>query len=235
LLDAVPDDSCKRKGLQMTSAIHGGAVGLRRASARNAAAVGSLTTAGLMFVVLGAAFLTVTMLAASIAPGYDFSGGAISDLGVIGETAVLFNVLLVVTGVLNAVGGYLLFTWHRRTWLLAVYLLGGAGAVGAGLLPLDTGGLHSLFALVGFLFFNIEALGTAFVVRGPMKAISLIAGAIGLIFVVIMVIGDAGNPGVFGPIGHGGAERMIVYPVMLWLLALGGYFMGRSELATRDF
>ena len=114
-------------------------------------------------------------------------------------------------------------------WLLVVYLVGAAGAVGAGLLPLDTGGAHSLFALVGFLFFNVEALATAFVVRGPMKAISLIAGALGLIFVVIMVIGDGGNPAIFGPLGHGGAERMIVYPVMLWLLALGGYFIGRDE------
>jgi hypothetical protein len=25
--------------------------------------------------------------------------------------------------------------------------------------------------------------------------------------------------------GHGGAERMIVYPVMLWLMAFGGYLM----------
>ena len=219
----------------MTSATHGGAVGLRPASARHATAVGSLTTAGLMFVILGAAFLTVTMLAASIAPEYDFSGGAISDLGVIHETALLFNVLLVVTGVLNAVGGYLLFTWHRRMWLLAVYLIAGAGAVGAGIFPLDAGGLHSLFALLGFVFFNVEALGTAAVVRGPMKAISLAAGATGLVFVVVMVIGDAGNPAIFGPIGHGGAERMIVYPAMLWLLALGGYLMGRGEPATRDF
>ena len=33
------------------------------------------------------------------------------------------------------------------------------------------------------------------------------------------------NAGVFGPIGHGGAERMIVYPSMLWMMAFGGYLM----------
>jgi hypothetical protein len=64
-----------------------------------------------------------------------------------------------------------------------------------------------------------------------MKAISLLAGALGLIFVVIMVIGDSGNSAIFGPIGHGGAERMIVYPVMVWMLALGGYLIGRDETA----
>ena len=196
--------------------------------------MGARTIAGLLFVILGAAFLTVTMLAASIAPDYDFSGGAISDLGVIDETAVLFNILLIATGVLNAAGGYLLYTWHRRMWLLALYLVGAAGAIGAGLLPLDTGGPHSLFALLGFLFVNLEAIGTAFIMRGAMRAISLIAGAVGLVFVVVMVIGDGGNPAIFGPIGHGGAERMIVYPVMLWLLALGGYFIGRDEPVAED-
>ena len=30
----------------------------------------------------------------------------------------------------------------------------------------------------------------------------------GLAYVVVMVIGDAGDPAIFGPIGHGGAERI---------------------------
>ena len=217
----------------MTSATHQ-PVGDRRVFARKESAVGSRTIAGVLFGIVGAAFLTVTMLAASIAPDYDFSGGAISDRGVIDETAMLFNVLLVVTGVLNAVGGYLLFTWHRRAWLLAVYLVAGAGAIGAGLLPLDTGGLHAVFALLGFLFFNIEALGTAAIVRGPMRWISIAAGVAGLVFVAVMVVGDGGNPQIFGPIGHGGAERMIVYPVMLWLLAIGGYLIARDEPVADD-
>jgi hypothetical protein len=46
----------------------------------------------------------------------------------------------------------------------------------------------------------------------------------------LMVIGDAGDPAVFGPIGHGGSERMIAYPAMLWLLAFGGYLLARPAL-----
>jgi hypothetical protein len=44
-----------------------------------------------------------------------------------------------------------------------------------------------------------------------------------------MVIGDGGNPAVFGSIGHGGSERMIVYPAMLWLLTFGGFLLARDE------
>jgi hypothetical protein len=59
--------------------------------------------------------------------------------------------------------------------------------------------------------------------------ISALSGLVGLVYVAIMVIGDAGNTAVFDPIGHGGAERMIVYPAMLWMLAFGGYLMAMPK------
>ncbi|HET8776207.1 MAG TPA: DUF998 domain-containing protein, partial [Candidatus Limnocylindria bacterium] len=138
-----------------------------------ASGLGARWVAGLALLVLGGAFLTVTMLAASMAPGYDFNGGAISDLGVIPQTATLFNGLLVVVGALNIGAGYLLYRWHRRRWILGIYLLAGVGAGGAGLMPLDTGTAHSLFALFGFVCFNLEALATAAVLRGPMRWLSI--------------------------------------------------------------
>ena len=184
---------------------------------------------GTIFFVLAAQFMAVIMLAASIAPDYDFNGAAISDLGVIRETALLFNVSLVAVGLLNIVGGYLFSRSHGRRWVLAMFLLAGLGATGAGLVPLNASDLHGIFALVAFLFFNLEAIAVATAISGPMRWISVLAGVAGLVFVVVMVIGDSGNPAIFGAIGHGGAERMIVYPAMLWMLALGGYLMADPE------
>lgn len=200
-----------------------------RAERASRSGLGTRAAAGLALLVLGASFLTGTMLAASIAPGYDFHAGAISDLGVIEQTALLFNVLLIGVGALNVAAGYLLFQWHRRAWILALYLLAGIGAVGAGFMPLDTGTAHSLFALAGFVFFNLQAIATATLLRGPMRALSTSAGLIGLFYVVVMVIGDSGNPTIFGVIGHGGSERMIVYPVMLWTLVVGGHLLARPD------
>ena len=181
--------------------------------------------AGVLLFVLAAGFMTMIMAAASMAPGYDFQGGAISDLGVIGETATLFNVSLLAVGLLNISGGYLLYRGHGRAWLLGIYVMAGLGAIGAGLVPLNASGFHGIFALVAFLFFNVEALSGAALATGPMRWVSAVAGLVGLAFVIIMVIGDAGNPWVFGSIGHGGAERLIVYPAMLWMMAFGGYLM----------
>jgi len=192
----------------------------------------STRTSGVLLFALAAEFMTVIMLAASMAPGYDIAGGAISDLGVIPETALLFNLSLIAVGALNIIGGYLSYRIHRHRWILGVYLVAGAGAIGAGLVPLDKGDLHSLFALVAFLFFNIEAIASGTIVEGPMRILSFLAGIVGLAFVVIMVIGDGGNTAVFGPIGHGGAERMIVYPAMLWLMAFGGYLMAEPPVGS---
>ena len=201
-----------------------------RESARTAASQAQLGVPGVLLFTLAALFMTVIMLGASMAPGYDLSGGAISDLGVIDETALLFNASLVAVGGLNMAAGLLLYRATGRRAILTVFTTAGLGALGAGLVQLDVSGLHGIFALLAFLFFNVEAIVIGSVVTGPMRAISWIAGLVGFGFVVLMVAGDAGNPGVFGAIGHGGAERMIVYPVMLWLLAFGGYLMGRGAL-----
>jgi hypothetical membrane protein len=216
----------------MTSQTHPATSGLGPVARTRETSREDLRVPGFLFFLLSAGFMTVIMLAASIVPGYDYNAAAISDLGVIAETALLFNASLVAIGLLNVVGGYLFFRSHRKLWLLAVYLIAGVGAVGAGVFPL-TNGLHSLFAIVAFLFFNLEAIGTGTITPGPMRAVSMLAGVIGIVFLVIMAIGDSGNTAVFGPIGHGGTERMIVYPVMLWMLAFGGYLMAAAPAEDR--
>jgi len=200
--------------------------GRARASAR-----AGLALPGILLFALAAQFMTVIMLAASMVPGYDMAGAAISDLGTYPETALLFNMSLIAAGLLNVAGGYAYFRSHGRAWVLALFVLAGIGATGAGLVPLNTSDLHGIFALLAFVFFNVQAMACGTLVTGPMRWLSLAAGLIGLAFVVVMVLGDGGNTAVFGPIGHGGAERMIAYPPMLWLMAFGGHLMGRHGTA----
>jgi hypothetical protein len=84
---------------------------------------GDRRVVGVLLSAISGSFLLVTMLAASIAPGYDFHAAAISDLGVIAETATLFNVLLVALGLMNIAVGYLLYRrrsprpcWPSMSW-----------------------------------------------------------------------------------------------------------------------
>ncbi len=200
------------------------------AMARATSSTGLRLTGVLLFT-LAAQFMTVIMLGPSIAASYDIRGGAISDLGVIAETRLLFNASLLVVGALNVVAGALLYRRFANAWILGLFVVAGLGAAGAGVFPLDSGGPHGLFALLAFVAFNLEAIAVATTLTGPMRVLSGFAGVVGLVFVVLMAIGDAGNPGAFGPIGHGGTERMIVYPAMLWMLAFGGYLMAAPDQA----
>ncbi|MCE5297283.1 MAG: hypothetical protein LLG16_09325 [Euryarchaeota archaeon] len=78
---------------------------------------------------------------------------------------------------------------------------------------------------MAFIFFNVITISTAKLVRSPMKELSYILGAIGISFVFVMFVSDAGIVDLFGPAGHGGTERMIVYQPITWLASVGGYLM----------
>lgn len=204
---------------------------------RASRSIGSLEAplAGFLLFVAAAQFMLVMMLAGSIAPGYSQGQGAISDLGAISETARLFNLSLIAVGVLTAVAGGLLYRRCGQAWLFALFLLAAVGALGAGLVPLDRNAdVHGLSALVAFVAFSLIPAACVVLLNGWARPLSVLATGTSLAFVVIMIIGDGGNPDVFGAIGHGGAERMIVYPVMLWLMAFGGYLMAGATRRRLD-
>lgn len=193
-----------------------------------------LSGAGLFLFAEAALFVTAIMLAASMAPGYSLNAGAISDLGSIPVTANLFNGSLLAVGVLNISAGLLLYRTMSSLPVLALFLLAGVGAAGAALFTLGAvPGYHGLFALAAFVGFNLMPGALVRRVSGPLRLLAIAASAVGLAYVGIMIVGDAGNPAVFGPIGHGGAERMIVYPPMLWLMAFGGYLMAQGSSGLR--
>lgn len=47
-----------------------------------------------------------------------------------------------------------------------------------------------------------------------------------------MILVDAGALIVSGIIGHGGTERMIIYPALIWIMVygLGGYLIASPDL-----
>jgi hypothetical membrane protein len=166
------------------------------------------------------------MLAEGMAPDYSMHENAISDLGTIGETAWLFNSSLVAVGLLTIAGGYFFHRAHGDRRLYLFFIVAGIGAIGTGLIDLDNPiGLHGIFALIAFIFFNVVAISTAKLIRSPLKELSYVLGALGILFVFVMFVSDAGIIDLFGPAGHGGTERMIVYPPVMWLAVIGGYLM----------
>lgn len=188
------------------------------------------TSSGLLLAIGSAQFLVMMMLLEAIAPGYSMHENAISDLGTIPETAVLFNLSLFLIGLMNMLAGWFLFRSLGDKGLFVVFGLGGIGAMGAGLIPLDSPiGAHGLFALLAFLFMNVEAIMLGLKVKGSLKVISILAGVIGIVFLVLMILVDGGSVDVSGSIGHGGVERMIAYPALIWMILFGGHLLARPS------
>jgi len=189
------------------------------------------TNAGYLLALAAGQFLVLLMLGESIAPGYSMHDHAISDLGTIAETELLFNASLFLIGLLNAASGFVLYKVLGEKKVLIMFVLGGIGAMGAGLIPLDNPtGVHGLFALLAFIFINLEAIVAGRLAKSPLDKISIVLGILGLIFVPLMIMVDAGSQDVSGSIGHGGVERMIVYPCLIWMLVFGGYLVSSPVL-----
>jgi len=189
------------------------------------------TNAGYLLALAAGQFLVLLMLGESIAPGYSMHDNAISDLGTIAETELLFNASLFLIGLLNLVSGYVLYKVLGEKKVLIMFVLGGIGAMGAGLVPLDNPtGVHGLFALLAFIFINLEAMVAGRLAKSPLDKISIVLGILGLIFVPLMIMVDSGSLDVSGSIGHGGVERMIVYPCLIWMLVFGGYLVSSPVL-----
>jgi hypothetical membrane protein len=190
---------------------------------------GNLKLAGWCFGLGAAQFMILLMLCESIAPGYSMHDNAISDLGTIAETRGIFTFTMVLLGICIIVGSYIVSDiWSDRT-SLAIAVVGSIGVIGAGIVALDNPiGLHGLFALLAFLLLNIWAILVGIRhFKCQMRLVSVIAGGIGVIFLVLMVLGDSG--GDFGAIGHGGTERMIAFPVLLWFILAGGYLVSQAN------
>jgi hypothetical membrane protein len=189
---------------------------------------------GLLLSLGSAQFLVMMMLLEAVAPGYSMHDNAISDLGTIPETRLLFNASLFALGLMNALAGFFLYRSDGDRWLLLIFTIGGIGAMGAGLIPLDSPiGIHGIFALLAFLFMNLEAIYVGLALGGALKPISILAGITGLIFLLAMILVDTGTFDVSGSIGHGGVERMIAYPALIWMILFGGYLLGDSNSAIR--
>ncbi|MHC1680110.1 MAG: DUF998 domain-containing protein [Methanomassiliicoccales archaeon] len=189
------------------------------------------TNAGYLLALAAGQFLILLMLGESIAPGYSMHENAISDLGTIAETELMFNTSLFFLGLLNFVTGFVLYKVLGDKKLLIVFTLGGIGAMGAGLVPLDNPtGVHGLFALFAFVFINLEAVVAGRLAKSPLDKISIVLGILGLIFVPLMMMVDGGSLDVSGSIGHGGVERMIAYPCLIWMMLFGGYLVASPVL-----
>ncbi len=174
--------------------------------------------------------MVLMIVAEALFPGYSVSGNHISDLGancgsvcVINQpSASIFDASVFLLGLAGAVASYLIFASRfRLTGALA--FIGSLGAMGVGVFPETTGGLHILVSFLAFFFTGIAALTTYRITGPPM---TYFAAALGVFTIVALALYASGT---FLGLGPGGMERMVAYPAVIWVIALGANLLGASR------
>ena len=191
--------------------------------------------AGALLVLAGCVALMGIISAETFYPGYSTAQNEISDLGatrppnsvILQPSATIFNLTMLATGLL-VIGGALALGRAGFVWIATVPLgLFGLGAFLVGVFPGNWGTVHALSALLTFVAGGVAAIAAAAVVRPPFRYMAPVLGAISLLTLVsAFVLGDASPMTAFGP---GGLERWVAYPVLLFVLAFGGYLMGDAQ------
>ena len=162
--------------------------------------------------------------------GYTTSKNMISDLGateppnsvITQPSATIFDATMIAAGILILAGALFAFRAFKDFIVAATIGLVGLGILGVGVFPGNMNPMHPIFAMIAFVFGGLAAIGSYRIIRSPFGYVTVLLGLTTLFFLV--------TNGYFGGIvGMGGVERWVAYPVLLWMLGLGGYLMGVSS------
>lgn len=184
--------------------------------------------------------------AEALYPGYSLANNKLSDLGAMAPVSIwpvrasdfsvhqpsslIFNSTVFLTGVFLAVAS-LLFRRDvhahvvLRNWASRIGFLAGLGAVIVGLLTEQMGMIHYMGAMMVFVLGPLAAVVSSRSVKPPLSYLFIILGLISLAFAPIVTMDIMNALSTYTIAQTAGAENMIVYPFLLWMLAFGTYLM----------
>ena len=191
-------------------------------------------------------FVVATLVEGALIPGYGLITHWISDLGAPPNTAPhfapgtslwwVFSTSLILMSLLIFVGlvGLKPVLWDRLLGKLTLLLVAvvALGAIGVAVWnEVDALDLHSISALIAFgigwvamVLFGVYARHDPRWKRG-WSPLSLLGGFVSLVALILYVIptfaGRANVPSWLASIYPGGSERLIVVPLVIWLVAVG--------------
>ena len=197
-----------------------------------------LRLGGSLLFLAGAIILMGIISAEALYPvAFSTAANEISDLGgtvpphsvIYQPSATIFDVSMMLIGVLVLAGSWFIHRSLGRWSVTIPMTILGAGALGVGIFPGNTGAPHAISAMVTFVAGGVAAITASRVTSAPFRYVSVLLGTVALVTLgSYMLLGDA-SP--MARLGLGGLERWIVYPVVLWVTAFGGYLAGLADSA----
>lgn len=186
--------------------------------------------AGMVLLLAGVQFTLFLIVAESQYPGYNAGKNVISDLGVWGQpSAIIFNSSVIAFGAMAAIAAYLIRDEGDLCHVPLLMAISGIGAIGVGVFPETTHLPHTISAGIAFGVGGIACAYCYRVVKAPLMYLFL---GMGLLAIVSLIL--TGMKVDLG-IGIGGIERMIAYPIIMWILMVGAILAnGPDDILPRS-
>jgi len=182
-------------------------------------------TAGIILFVGCVQWLMMLIILESFQPNYNSSLHYVSSLGV-GTTSIIYNISIILFGLSVVICSTILYYSLDIKIFILFLFMAGLFVIGVGLFPENVRPIHGYVTPLAFIFGIITALISFKALNPPLSYISLVLGIFSLA-VLILFFPYLGLPAEstisFLGLGKGTMERIIIYPLMFWMVSLSIY------------
>jgi len=198
-----------------------------------------LKTAGLLALLAAAQWVLMVIVAETQYPNYVIQQHFLSDLGatcqrglvpiacvIVSPSSLIWDSTLALMGLLSLVSAVLFYAATRKRGFSILFGLWGLGAFIAGVVPETLLSVHELASTLAFVGGSLAAIVAYRFLPSPLKYLSVVLGLLSFASLIVLIFEGPFYRwnGIFG-LGVGGIERMVVYPIIIWEIALGAYLM----------
>ena len=178
--------------------------------------------AGLILFVGSVQWLMMMIILESFQPDYNSSLHYVSSLGV-GTTAIIYNISIFLFGLSVVISSSILYKTLGGKIFPLTLLITGLLVMGVGLFPENVRPIHGYVTAFAFLLAVFAPILSFKALKPPLSYISIIIGLITLALLIVF-FPYLGLPAestiqILG-FAKGTLERMIIYPLMFWMLSL---------------
>jgi hypothetical membrane protein len=185
---------------------------------------------GLFYILAGVSFIMLVTFLEIIYPGYSVHSNAISDLLAVGrQTSTIGEPVAFLIAVSWILGGYFLYRKSGKNFQLVLNMLPGTGLLLAVLSPENVNvTVHSIGAILAFAAGPVVMILAYRTITTVFRYFSIVLGIFSLA-AVVLEFGAYYSILVQQTLGPGGTERLIVYPIIVWLIGYGNYLIGKVD------
>ena len=195
--------------------------------------------AGIVLFVGSVQWIMMLVILESFQPNYNSALHYVSSLGS-ETTAIIYNISIILLGVSVALSSVILYysldksTKVMKLFLL-LFLLTGIFVIGVGIFPENVRPMHGIVTPFAFIFAIASSIISYKIVEKPFSYISLCIGLsmlVGLIIFFPYIGLPRESPITFLGLMKGTIERIIIYPLLIWLVGLSIILIsdGKSKL-----